>query len=41
MQVQFVIAGEQDETTVRTLADPSRRVLQRGGIDSFLMAVPT
>lgn len=38
--VHFIVAGEQDETSVRTLADPNRPILQRGGIDSFVMTVP-
>jgi len=32
--------GDNDETHVRTFADPHRTVLQRGGIDAFIMAVP-
>ncbi len=39
-QVHFVLASDDDETTVRTLADPHRKILQRGGIDAFVMAVP-
>ncbi len=35
-----MLAGEEDETSVRTLADPHRKILQRGGIDAFIMAVP-
>ena len=38
-QVHFVLGGDDDETSVRTLTDPYRKVLQRGGIDSFVMAV--
>ena len=34
------MAGEEDETRVRTLADPHRPILARGGIDAFIMAVP-
>ena len=40
MQVHLLIAGEQDETHVRALTDPHRKILQRGGIDAFVMAVP-
>ncbi|UJR16871.1 hypothetical protein I4U23_003769 [Adineta vaga] len=29
-----------DQTSIRTFADPHRRILQRGGIDAFIMAVP-
>ncbi|CAM4771183.1 unnamed protein product [Rotaria magnacalcarata] len=39
-KVHFIISGDDDETGVRTLEDPKRKVLQRGGIDSFIMAVP-
>ncbi len=39
-QVHFVIGGDDDETSVRTFADPHRKILQRGGIDAFIMAVP-
>ena len=34
------MAGDDDETGTRTFEDPARKVLQRGGIDSFIMAVP-
>ncbi|CAF2863540.1 unnamed protein product [Rotaria sp. Silwood2] len=39
-KVQFILVGDNDETSVRTFADPHRKVLQRGGIDAFIMAVP-
>jgi hypothetical protein len=38
-KVHFVISGDNEETGVRTFADPHRTILQRGGIDSFIMAV--
>ncbi|CAF4192320.1 unnamed protein product, partial [Adineta steineri] len=38
--VHFVIYGEENETHVRTLADPHRKILQRGGVDAFVMSVP-
>jgi hypothetical protein len=38
--VHFILGGDSDETTIRTLADPYRKILQRGGIDAFIMAVP-
>ncbi|CAF1690732.1 unnamed protein product, partial [Adineta ricciae] len=38
--VHFVIHGDENDTHIRTLADPHRRVLQRGGVDAFLMSVP-
>ena len=39
-QVHFVLGGDDDETQVRTLDDAQRKILQRGGIDAFIMAVP-
>ncbi|CAF1336506.1 unnamed protein product [Adineta steineri] len=39
-KVHFILAGEEDETAVRTFSDPHRKILQRGGIDAFIMAVP-
>ncbi|CAF1677637.1 unnamed protein product, partial [Adineta steineri] len=38
--VHFIVYGDNDETHIRTLADSQRRILQRGGIDPFIMAVP-
>ncbi|CAF3607443.1 unnamed protein product [Adineta steineri] len=38
-KVHFIISGDDEETGVRTFEDPHRKVLQRGGIDSFIMAV--
>ncbi|UJR13336.1 hypothetical protein I4U23_000354 [Adineta vaga] len=38
--VHFVIHGDDNDTLIRTLADPHRRILQRGGVDAFLMSVP-
>ncbi|CAF1622969.1 unnamed protein product [Adineta ricciae] len=38
--VQFVLSGDVDDTNVRTLSDPHRKVFQRGSVDAFLMAVP-
>ena len=35
-----MLYGNDDETHVRTLADPHRSILQRGSIDAFIMAVP-
>ena len=40
LQVHFVVHGDDDETQIRTFADPHRRILQRGGVDAFLMSVP-
>ncbi|CAM4949155.1 unnamed protein product [Rotaria socialis] len=39
-RVHFIVAGDNDETQIRTFADPQRKILQRGGIDAFIMAVP-
>ncbi len=39
-KVHFILSGDNDETRVRTFADPHRHILQRGGIDAFIMAVP-
>ena len=39
-KVHFVLSGDDDETHVRTLTDPKRTILQRGGIDAFIMTVP-
>ncbi|CAF4886443.1 unnamed protein product, partial [Rotaria socialis] len=39
-RVHFIVAGDDDETQIRTFADPQRKILQRGGIDAFIMAVP-
>ncbi|XP_068233382.1 polycystin-1-like [Palaemon carinicauda] len=38
--VQFTVAGENDETDVRTLADSKRKILRKGAVDVFVMAVP-
>ncbi|UJR11128.1 hypothetical protein I4U23_015309 [Adineta vaga] len=38
--VHFVIHGNDNDTHIRTFADPHRRILQRGGVDAFLMSVP-
>ena len=39
-KVHFVIGGNDDQTAIRTFSDPHRKIFQRGGIDSFIMAVP-
>ncbi|CAF4044663.1 unnamed protein product, partial [Rotaria sp. Silwood2] len=39
-KVHFVISGDDEETGVRTFEDPHRQILQRGSIDSFILAVP-
>lgn len=38
--VYFILAGDDNETSVRRLADPHGKVLQQGGIDAFIMAIP-
>ncbi|UJR25703.1 hypothetical protein I4U23_007054 [Adineta vaga] len=38
--VCFVLHGDNDDTQIRRLADPQRPVLQRGGINAFIMSVP-
>ncbi|UJR06650.1 hypothetical protein I4U23_010936 [Adineta vaga] len=37
--VHFVIHGNDNDTQIRTFADPHRQILQRGGIDAFLVGV--
>lgn len=39
-KVHFVLGGNDDQTSIRTLSDPKRKILQRGSIDGFLMSVP-
>ncbi|UJR09075.1 hypothetical protein I4U23_013322 [Adineta vaga] len=39
-KVHFVLSGDDDQTEIRALADPHRKIFQRGGIDAFVMAVP-
>jgi polycystin 1L2 len=39
-KVHFIISGDDADTQVRTFDDPHRQILQRGGIDAFVMAVP-
>jgi hypothetical protein len=38
-KVHFIVSGDENETEVRTFADPHRQILQRGGIDAFVMTV--
>ncbi|CAF1148738.1 unnamed protein product [Adineta steineri] len=38
-KVHFILAGEEDQTAVRTFSDPHRKILQRGEIDAFIIAV--
>jgi len=40
LKVHFILSGDDDSTTIRTLSDPYRQILQRGGVDAFLLAVP-
>ncbi|CAF1545398.1 unnamed protein product, partial [Adineta steineri] len=39
-KVYFVLSGENDQTHTRLFADPHRKLFQRGGINSFIIAVP-
>ncbi|CAF4368685.1 unnamed protein product, partial [Adineta steineri] len=39
-KVHFVLSGENDQTPIRLFSDPHRKIFQRGGIDSFIIAVP-
>nr|XP_002732126.1 PREDICTED: polycystic kidney disease protein 1-like 2-like [Saccoglossus kowalevskii] len=39
-KVGFILSGDNDETDVRMLSDEQRKILRRGAVDSFLMAVP-
>ncbi|CAF4158129.1 unnamed protein product, partial [Adineta steineri] len=39
-KVYFVLSGENDQTQIRLFSDPHRKIFQRGGIDSFIIAVP-
>lgn len=40
-KVSMILAGDKDETPPRLIYDDKRPVLQRGGVDSFVMAVPS
>ncbi|CAF4156054.1 unnamed protein product, partial [Adineta steineri] len=39
-KVYFVLSGENDQTQIRLFSDPHRKIFQRGGINSFIIAVP-
>jgi len=39
-KVQFILAGDQDQTKVRLFSDPKRNIFEQGGIDAFVMSVP-
>lgn len=39
-KVRIILSGDEGETGVRQLNDTKRRLFNRGGIDSFIMAVP-
>ncbi|CAF4435552.1 unnamed protein product, partial [Adineta steineri] len=39
-RVYFVLSGENDQTHTRLFSDPHRKIFQRGGINSFIIAVP-
>ena len=39
-KVQFILTGEENETQIRTLSDPSRPdFFKKGSMDTFLMTV--
>jgi hypothetical protein len=38
--VHFIVSGDDDTTPIRTFSAPHRVIFQRGGVDSFIMAVP-
>ncbi|CAF1320727.1 unnamed protein product [Adineta steineri] len=39
-KVYFVLSGDNDQTQIRLFSDPRRKIFQRGGINSFIIAVP-
>ena len=39
-KVSMIFSGDEDETPPRLIFDDKKPVLERGGIDSFIMAVP-
>ncbi|CAF0849209.1 unnamed protein product [Adineta steineri] len=39
-KVYFVLSGENNQTQIRLFSDPHRKIFQRGGINSFIIAVP-
>ncbi|CAF1188688.1 unnamed protein product, partial [Adineta ricciae] len=39
-RVHFILAGDEDETQVRTFNHSKRQIFQRGQVDSFVMTVP-
>ncbi|CAF4201484.1 unnamed protein product, partial [Adineta steineri] len=39
-KVYFVLSGDNEQTQVRLFSDPHRKIFQRGGINSFIIAVP-
>ncbi|CAF1004007.1 unnamed protein product [Adineta steineri] len=39
-KVYFVLSGGDDQTQIRLFSDPHRKIFQRGGINSFIIAVP-
>ncbi|CAF0846743.1 unnamed protein product [Adineta steineri] len=38
-KVYFVLSGDNDQTQIRLFSDPHRKIFQRGGINSFIIAV--
>ena len=38
-KVQFIVTGEDNESQVRTLSDPTKNFFKKGSLDTFLMSV--
>ena len=38
-KVQFIVTGEENETQIRTLSDPTKKFFKKGSLDTFLMSV--
>ena len=38
-KVQFILTGEENETQIRTLSDPTKNFFKKGAVDTFLMSV--
>ena len=38
-KVQLILTGEENETQIRTLSDPTKQFFKKGSLDTFLMSV--
>ena len=38
-KVQFILTGEENETQIRTLSDPTKKFFKKNSLDTFLMSV--